>query len=458
MLFPDQEVVFCDPSIEVFSYNNPTATKNNNAHSQPQKPWTFLVYIAADNDLRFFATNNIKQMTEIGSTEYVNILVHLDIRITGNQKVTRRYYIQKGKLIHVNGNDPATGNMDSGDPATLISSVDWATKYYPSEHLALILWNHGTGIIDPRVRKTFNPSDLFIYNSTRNKLELDRSIGILDLLNSQREIRGICWDNTTGNFLTNEKIVTALNHSVNVCLKGKKISLIGFDACLMSMVEVASMIKPFARVMVGSEEAELGWGWNYASVLTPFLTQTLTPREFGTHIVRSYENAYRSVTDDYTQSAIDLERLETIEDNIHHVADLLLNALEKQQGNTLFHAIKTSRSKFNCTHFDEPRYIDLHHFYVNLSQQVQQLTFSPEYGHFKTDIHNALAHGRGLIETLAFANTCGTNLSNAKGLAIYFPDSPDRAIDVSYTRTNFAQKNSWSKFLNKYLVLRTTMG
>ena len=41
-----------------------------------RKPWTFMVYIAADNDLRAFAANNIKQMASVGSNQNINIVIH----------------------------------------------------------------------------------------------------------------------------------------------------------------------------------------------------------------------------------------------------------------------------------------------------------------------------------------------------------------------------------------------
>ena len=67
----------------------------------PQKKWTFIVYMASDNDLRAFAASNIRQMAAVGSNENVNIVAHLDIRLNGNSKVTRRYYIEKNKLNQI---------------------------------------------------------------------------------------------------------------------------------------------------------------------------------------------------------------------------------------------------------------------------------------------------------------------------------------------------------------------
>src|ERR1700730_13324351 len=128
------------------------ATVATNRNSLDLKPWTFMVYMAADNDLRAFAANNIKQMASIGSNDNINIVAHLDIRLNDNQKVTRRFYIDNNKIIQMN-HDAATQRMDSGDPQTLISFCAWAIKAFPAQNYALILWNHGTGVLDPKYYK-----------------------------------------------------------------------------------------------------------------------------------------------------------------------------------------------------------------------------------------------------------------------------------------------------------------
>ena len=93
-------------------------------------------------------------------------------------------------------------------------------------------------------------------------LELDRSRSYLSLF---EESRGVCFDETYGTYLTNQKIDEALSA---ICSKlKKKIDIIGFDACLMSMIETAELIKNYAEYMVASQEVELGAGWRYDLVL-----------------------------------------------------------------------------------------------------------------------------------------------------------------------------------------------
>jgi hypothetical protein len=282
-------------------------------------------------------------MSSIGSNDRCNIVAHLDIRINGNKKITRRYYVQHDTIVCVNEGDPNTQQMDSGDPNTLVSCCQWAIQNYPAENYMLVFWNHGTGIIDPATGKIINSVDLFTFNNATHKLDLDRSVGFLDVITTlEKEQRGICWDDSTGHYLTNQKLDEALGFICKNYLNGGKFSIIAFDACLMSMLEIANILKPYANIMVSSQEVELSTGWDYTRALSPFLTTTPSKVELAKNIVRMYGQAYDNVTDDYTQSAIDLETITALEKNVHTLARLLIESLKKQSNNSVKNAIYAS--------------------------------------------------------------------------------------------------------------------
>ncbi len=426
--------------------------KNTPTKSLP-KEWTFIGYLAADNDLRGFAARNIKQMAQVGSNSRLNIAIQLDIRITGNQKITRRYLVEKDKILHVNADDPTSQQMDSGDPRTLISCCKWAIENYPARHYALVLWNHGTGIIDPVTGKIIRPADLFTYNPIIHKLELDRSIGFLDFIKDINEpVRGVCWDDTTGHYLTNQKLEIALHEICTTSLQGKKFDLIVFDACLMSMLEVANIIKNYAQVMTGSQEVELGTGLDYGKVLEPFLFEVPDAPKLGAHIVHTYELTYGKITNDFTHTAVRLDAITGLESNIDTVAQLLLQCLRLQKGDAVKNAIRASRNKLVCTHFDEPSYIDMHHFYRNLHANLKLLAFTNETAgqELKKQLSKTLEAGLYLIDGAVIANVTGKNLSQARGISIYFPE---QRIHSSYRKTNFANSNHWATFLTQYLLV-----
>ena len=422
------------------------------AADRQKKDWTIIIYMAADNDLRGFAARNIKQMALIPSNAHVNIVVHLDIRLSNNKKVTRRYLIEYNKITQLNENDPYSQAMDSGDPQTLISCCRWAISQFPANHYMLVFWNHGSGIIDINGKRIINTANLFSFNPAINKFELDRTVGFLELLNAVNNEKGICWDDTTGHYLTNQKLEFALQEIVNTCLNGQKIDIIGFDACLMAMLEVGNLIHNYANIMVASQEVELGTGWDYKEALAPFATGSPTPAELARNIVVAYEKTYLKITNDYTQSAVDLNALNVLETNVNAVSQLLISALRNDRGMSVKNAIRTSISKAACTHFDEPSYKDLHHFYLNLENHLNNMDFHnyAEGTRIKQELAQLLPQGRSLITSCVLANVAGKNLAQAKGISIYFPE---RKVDASYRKIPFAQSNEWINFITTYLLM-----
>lgn len=420
--------------------------------SRATKDWNFIVYVAGDNNLGGFAPRNLKQIASVGSNEHVNFLAHVDIRLPGNRKTTRRYYIDKNQIYQVNVNDDTRPPMDSGDPQTLISACKWAIEEFPAKHHALILWNHGTGIIDPMGGRLLDMQRLFFYNPETNTYDLDRTFGFLDLLEKLNyDPKGICWDDTTGNYLTNQKLEMALQEICTNQLGGKKFDIIGFDACLMSMIEIAEFIKKFAEIQVSSQEVEPGPGWDYGIALSLFNQGSPTAELLARNIVQAYATSYQKITRDYTLSALRLSEMERLEENVRNISDALLQLLQSHSHVVIKQAIRISKSNTQCTHFDEPSYKDLHHFYSNLQDQLSH--------HFKkiTKNDHALVHhvialleeGKQLIQQAVVANVAGPNLARAQGISIYFPE---RKMHPSYRKTNFAKNNSWIELVTKLLI------
>lgn len=425
-----------------------------------EKPWTILIYMAADNDLFPFAQRNLAQMRQVGSNKNLNILVHLDIHQPGQPKTTKRLYIEKDRILQI-GPDYC---MDSGSASTLIDALEWAHNDFPSEHFALVFWNHGSGDLNPALKKSINPANLFRYNPATTLIELDRSIGFIDFIEDLRlqeeaegytcHKRGICFDETNVNYLDDSKLMQSLSHIYHK--RGqKKLDLIIFDACLMAGTGTAWIMSKFADYMVASEEVVLGPGYNYKTTLEPIAQlNNVQPLEVARHIVECYEKTYSKITNDYTHSAFALEKFEAVSENINDLANLLIQALEKQMGVSVSIIIKQSRSRQKCTYFDEPSYIDLYNFYQNLLDSIHKMKLknNEERDRLLTKIKQTLNRGLSLMDSLIVSNVAGKNLEGAHGLSIYFPEykmyGPHHA---SYNFTEFAQNNSWREFLKTYL-------
>lgn len=164
---------------------NPTIIQEpGNITFKEPKDWTIIIYMAADNDLANFARKNLMQLATIGSNDRVNILVQLDTTIQRQKKVTLRYFIEENKLTITNYNDPASQQMDSGSPHTLIDCCRWAMENFPAKNYMLDLWNHGIGIIDIERRRMLNPSELFTFNPQNCMVESRNSKRLYHIKNT----------------------------------------------------------------------------------------------------------------------------------------------------------------------------------------------------------------------------------------------------------------------------------
>lgn len=453
---PQDERTLFDPIPLVVQ---PSCTKRSQ-EPQKRKPWTFVVYMAADNDMHNFASLNIRQMAHAGSNEQVNLLVHLNIKLSGNKKITRHYYIEHEQVVCVNYQENSPPGMDTGNPKTLYSCCKWAIEDYPADNYAIIIWNHGSGCLEPATgNRVVEPAELFNTQRSEEQFSLRSPFRCPSTQwydQKEEAVRGVCWDSSTGNYLTNKDLSATLKRVQNELLGGKKINLLGFDVCLMAMVEIACEVREHANLMIASEDNIWGPGWNYARILKPF-TQNAIPKaeELAKTIVYEYAATYGPITQEYCLSAIKLDQFETLEHNISQVATLLLDIGEQSTHNSVFNALKASVNKMVCTHFDTPSFIDLHHFYQNLSTNLGRIQLSPTseaYG-LLTQLKRALSEGTQLISQLVIANTAGRSLSKAKGISIYFPT---HTLHPGYDRSRFAKTNNWMNLLRYYLRRKHT--
>ena len=69
---------------------------------------------------------------------------------------------------------------------------------------------------------------------------------------------------------------------------GGMLDLVGFDACLMASLEVASAVYPYATYMIASEEFEPGVGWDWTALEYLAVEPAPTAIGLGEEIIESY--------------------------------------------------------------------------------------------------------------------------------------------------------------------------
>ena len=371
--------------------------------------WTVMIYLDSDNNLESAGIDDINEMEIAGSTSEVNIVVQAD-RIpysilaannqgyaddisNGNWTNTRRYYItQDFDPVQINSQLKSDlGELNMGDPQTLIDFTNWATVYYPAKKYLLVIWNHGGGFRSP----AYTTKD-------------------------------IAWDDTSGG----DKItMPELEYSLSAISAqiGEKIDVVGMDACFMAMTEVAYQIKDYADILVTSEESEPFNGWPYDTILGELAGNPLISSEqFAADIVDKYIFSYPY--NNVTQSAIDLSYMDTLTSQLSNLALAIMSDSS------------TTKSKYvlastSSQYYGDWDFIDLFDFCNQL------LTYSNglEVKNIASNIQQTLNYA------VIKSEYSGGSVSGSKGLSIYFPYT---AYHYYYNYTNFAQDTFWDEMLS----------
>jgi len=416
--------------------------------------WTILILVQASNDLESFAYKNIREIMRWGSSPQVNVLV--DLHKTGNK--AWKYKIEKGYCVveEVSPRSPQSTIAEE-----VISSAQWAITNYPAKHYAFVFWNHGSGCLKVDYEEVYMPNYMK-QNQGHWRTELTNQPEASDLLPTRNEQtrqlsraskgiiptdRGILFDDQRRKYLSIAELKQTLATITTQFLGGKKIDIIGMDACYMSMIEVAYQIQPYADYFIASEEFELAYGWPYGAIIEQLVANpTMSGRDLGKLIVTLFEAAYQPRTSYYTQSCTDLSKLEPIKQNLDLLA-ALLNSVKKQDPVRMRLFIQQAR--YQALSFSITDFLDIHSFYSELLKLTQYTLDNQVSRGIPTPRVDAdslrkikvlTTDGLACLKEAVVANTAGRYLSKAGGLSVYYPH---RHIDNSYAETEFAKDSSW---------------
>ncbi len=342
------------------------------------KPWTFLVYLAGDNNLDAAAMADLMEMKAVGSSDAVDVVAQIDGLGDGG---ARRYRLTPGPA----GPTALAGDVvavlpevNTGDPAALVDFIAWAAEAYPSERLALVLWNHGAGWKDDDVYAaargaSLNAADVagaVVRSGGHRQAGWRRGLFRpvpADVLTVPPAQRAILFDDTSRDFLDNRELRAVLERARDL-RGGRPVDLVGCDACLMSMVEVAYQMHGLCRVFVGSQEVEPATGWPYHDVLRRLAADPAQPTDalgraivdaYVDHADRGHATAAGAFRPDHllTQSAVRVDRLPALVARIDDLAGALVGAVDDPGLYTTAVAPAARRVR----KFRDAQYVDLGH-------------------------------------------------------------------------------------------------
>jgi hypothetical protein len=343
--------------------------------------------------------------------------------------------------------------------------VSWGEETCPAKKYMLVIWNHGQGW---RLYQSLAEDKSYLLPVTY------RTEGLLPDDEPQPcngpsgatltgGFRSVSFDEDTGDFLYNRDVENSLH--------GLHIDVLGFDACLMAMIESAYAFRGVANTMVASEELVPSDGWNYRLWLRDLeRTPNMDGAKLAIAVVRSYEETYGD-GGETTLSAIDLSKVNNFTQALAKVS-LLVKAKMPTEGPVLAFARLSFRtfgdwyadSWQDCQGSKVVRFqsIDLGQFLKLYEKDTKNL-----------EIKRGIVQTLRTLKTLIIANYASSSSAGAdhwaSGLAVYFPssevdyqcDSDKSGYDIEAVRAGvvafppeFVELRGWADLLHEYLASR----
>jgi hypothetical protein len=386
----------------------PTRTANapdSSSGADDQADWTVLVYLDGDNDLEEEAIGDYAEMASVGSSATVNIVVQFD-RIAssedwdatsrGNWSSVKRFRVERGKQSVKSNQLADLGELNMGDPRTLVDFATWGIQTYPAEHYALIFWDHGAAW--PGVA-----SD----------------------------------DSSDGDMLTLPELAEALAE-LRQRTGVQKLDLIGFDACLMGQIDVLQAVAPFGEVAIGSADLVPGEGWAWNAWLKDLIRKPpKSAAALAPSIIESFSAFYEKEDDpSVTIAAFDLAKVDQMTDQLDALASAMIETMPKS-----YAAIGKARS-----YAAE---------YASGDTDISAI----DLGYFADSLVTAGADRRVVTAARALSRTIkaariaagfGADHSKSTGISVYFPWKK-KHYDTSYVESSpMTTATRWDEFLQLF--------
>ena len=419
--------------------------------STKPKRWTVMVYLAGDNNLDSAGVADLQEMKTIGSTDQVSIVAQFDR--SGAKRTTNRYLLRKGSALPEDL-VTALGETNTGDPAVLRDFVAWAVTTHPAKHYMLVIWNHGSGWDDsnlyagdyfsgatpPVIRKgktivapagptSVGPVRMGI---VRAAIKRARRSLFQPTVASMAASRAIAFDDQAEDFLDNIELKRVLAEIRRRCKR--KIDVLGFDACLMSMVEVAYQLRDSVGLTCGSEEEEPNEGWPYDAILKALTARpSMAPAELAKIIVNRYMASYQP-RDRVTLAAVNLARIGALADAVNRLGRVLVPLVKDRGVRDAIIALRSQVQEYTAPY---DQYCDLADLCDLLARRVKD----PGLG-------QACAAARAVLNNAVIASGAkGAKVAHSHGISIYFPK---KTVSRQYATLDFAKRGGWAAFVDAY--------
>ena len=313
----------------------------------------------------------------------------------------------------------------------LLDFVQKSVDKYESEYYLLVLWGHGEGI-DWKERVLANrPLSSPIEGAGKRFAPGSQgAIEVGELGKSLAELRL-------------EKVP-------------KERVVVGFDACLMGMVEVFDEIRPYVGWVVAADDEIPDTGWPYTTILQLLGARPeIPPKELAENIVHicaeSYSDPDQNPESKVSFAACDLSNGPTVLQAMKNLTNELSACIKKP---TVRKAVKEARDF--SEDLREKAYVDLYAFCSELMRKAEG---KPEFQQLIVAANSVKSALRSFVSKFQFSDSYPYRYAkDARAVSICFPESaelvgsiPDLRVNWgSYADLTFCRTTHWPDFLTKF--------
>ncbi len=382
------------------------SSDDSHINPEPERKWTYMVYIAADSDISAAAKLDINEMEMVGSGGDVNIVIQVDFSPDDSPgDASRGKVIQDSNQGIISSDLVGIGKKDMTDPQTLTDFIIWAATNYPAQHYALVLWSHGAG---------WKSTD-YSFATTKGMIKDDTD--------------------APGEIMSLQDLAGAVLSS------GVSLDLINFDTCLMAMYEVAYEFRGLAETITFSEERYPIFGDAYDAILRELtLNPDMGAYDLAQTITSECRQYYASIGQTMTKSAVDMSYIDQLHARLISLADVMYTNMEAERSN-----IQSARDE--SLSYDFPDQHDLGDFLEKLEENTDNI-----------DLEAAILQVRETMSALVisnevFAGSPINEIYRSEGLAVFLP-TVDQVSDSELARyellaCNTPSSMTWGAFVEE---------
>jgi photosystem II stability/assembly factor-like uncharacterized protein len=379
-----------------------------------RKPWLLMYYLAGDNDRDVAINNMLRGLKQYENRPAFNIAIMYDAKSPNDSMY---YYIGD------HTNFVKKQELDSGDPLTLIDFVQWAKSILPSDHTALILYDHGS------------------------------------LTHAMQDINDNPDPNTNKySIMKVNELGNALNTLVN---QGGKFDVLFMETCLMGSIEDAYQFRAISDYYVASEN-ELWMG-----PITDYLDKiksTTNPEELSVLMALYYADFSRKYSLPFTISVARMSNLSALIDNIRLLAEKINSKMTKDLASALQTKVLTQVQRFdsddnnsnegrNCEIDAKDEAFDLYDFSSLVKQNINDIEIQNAAQDVMNSIQNSADPSKSYIllnDKLSWSIPIGIcmthhwDLDNSHGVYVFFNRSDSKRSFYNGGNLDFALGTNWA--------------